>query len=203
MTAVAFQDAKPQMSEHAFRDVKIRPRPAPSSTKPALRLRRQGARPPYAHRGRAAPPDAAARVEPGEHGEAVIAAVLARLKEHGYLDDKSFAETYARLRQENEKLGAAPRASGPAAERRKLRPDRRNPRRPLRPDKRGSPGPRVPGTQAHPQAGERRKRQPASCAAWSRPAFQPASSTKSSASGTCPTRALAALDNLSEEPHEE
>jgi regulatory protein len=46
------------------------------------------------------------RVEPGAHGESVIAAVLARLKEHGYLDDKSFAETYARLRHENEKLGA-------------------------------------------------------------------------------------------------
>jgi regulatory protein len=48
----------------------------------------------------------ARRVEPGERGEAVIAAVLARLKEERYLDDQSFAETYARLRQENEKLGA-------------------------------------------------------------------------------------------------
>ncbi|HEY3626920.1 MAG TPA: regulatory protein RecX [Terracidiphilus sp.] len=46
------------------------------------------------------------RVEPGEGGEAVIAAVVARLKEQRYLDDQSFAETYARLRQENEKLGA-------------------------------------------------------------------------------------------------
>jgi regulatory protein len=46
-----------------------------------------------------------ARVEPGPHGESVIAAVVARLKEYGYLDDQSFAETYARLRQENEKLG--------------------------------------------------------------------------------------------------
>jgi len=45
------------------------------------------------------------RVEPGERGEAVIAAVVVRLKEHGYLNDQSFAETYARLRQENEKLG--------------------------------------------------------------------------------------------------
>jgi len=45
------------------------------------------------------------RVEPGERGEAVIAAVVARLKEHGYLDDQSFAEAYARLRQENQKLG--------------------------------------------------------------------------------------------------
>jgi len=46
------------------------------------------------------------RVEPGTRGEAVIAAVVARLKEYGYLNDQSFAETYARLRQENEKLGA-------------------------------------------------------------------------------------------------
>jgi regulatory protein len=45
------------------------------------------------------------RVEPGEPGEAIIAAVLPRLKEYGYLNDAAFAETYARLRQENEKLG--------------------------------------------------------------------------------------------------
>lgn len=45
------------------------------------------------------------RVEPGERGEAVISSVVARLKEYGYLDDAAFAETYARLRQENEKLG--------------------------------------------------------------------------------------------------
>jgi regulatory protein len=45
------------------------------------------------------------RVEPGESGDAVVAAVLARLKEYGYLDDKSYAETFTRLRQENEKLG--------------------------------------------------------------------------------------------------
>jgi regulatory protein len=45
------------------------------------------------------------RVEPGERGEAVIAAVVARLHEYGYLNDAAFAETYARLRQENEKLG--------------------------------------------------------------------------------------------------
>jgi regulatory protein len=46
------------------------------------------------------------RVEPGERGEAVIHTVIARLKEHGYLNDAAFAETYARLRQENEKLGS-------------------------------------------------------------------------------------------------
>ena len=47
-----------------------------------------------------------ARVEPGEHGEAIVAAVVQRLREHGYLDDRAFAEAYTRLRQENEKLGA-------------------------------------------------------------------------------------------------
>lgn len=46
------------------------------------------------------------RVEPGERGDEIVAAVVKRLKEHGYLNDQSFAETYARLRQENEKLGA-------------------------------------------------------------------------------------------------
>jgi len=45
------------------------------------------------------------RVEPGERGEAVIGAVVARLRDHGYLNDAAFAETFARLRQENEKLG--------------------------------------------------------------------------------------------------
>ncbi len=45
------------------------------------------------------------RVEPGERGDAAIAAALARLRQHGYLDDAAFAETYARLRQQNEKLG--------------------------------------------------------------------------------------------------
>lgn len=48
----------------------------------------------------------ARRVESGDCGEAIIAAVLKRLKEYGYLDDAAFAETYARLRQENQKLGA-------------------------------------------------------------------------------------------------
>ena len=45
------------------------------------------------------------RVEPGDRGDAVINAVVARLKEKRYLDDQSYAETYARLRQQNEKLG--------------------------------------------------------------------------------------------------
>jgi len=47
-----------------------------------------------------------ARAEPGARGEAVVRAVVVRLKEHGYLDDASYAETFARLRQENDKLGA-------------------------------------------------------------------------------------------------
>ncbi|HEY1160378.1 MAG TPA: regulatory protein RecX [Terracidiphilus sp.] len=45
------------------------------------------------------------RAEPGERGEVGIAQALARLREHGYLNDAAFAETYTRLRQENEKLG--------------------------------------------------------------------------------------------------
>jgi regulatory protein len=46
------------------------------------------------------------RVEPSERGEQIIAAVVKRLREYGYLDDAAFAETYARLRKENEKFGA-------------------------------------------------------------------------------------------------
>jgi len=46
-----------------------------------------------------------ARAEPGPRGEAAIRAVVAQLKENHYLDDQSYAETYARLRQENEKFG--------------------------------------------------------------------------------------------------
>jgi regulatory protein len=45
------------------------------------------------------------RVEPEETGEAKVEAAVLRLKEYGYLDDVAFAETYARLRQQNEKLG--------------------------------------------------------------------------------------------------
>jgi regulatory protein len=45
------------------------------------------------------------RVEPEPSGDAKVAAALIRLKEYGYLDDASFAETYARLRHENEKFG--------------------------------------------------------------------------------------------------
>jgi len=47
-----------------------------------------------------------ARAEPGERGEAAVRAAIARLKDHGYLNDAAYAETFARLRQENEKLGA-------------------------------------------------------------------------------------------------
>lgn len=45
------------------------------------------------------------RVESGPRGEEFIAAAIARLKEHGYLDDRSYAETFTRLRKENEKFG--------------------------------------------------------------------------------------------------
>jgi len=45
------------------------------------------------------------RVEPGEHGHALIDATISRLKGNGYLDDTAYAEIYARLRQQNEKLG--------------------------------------------------------------------------------------------------
>jgi regulatory protein len=45
------------------------------------------------------------RMEPDGRGEVAIAAVLARLKNYGYLNDTAFAEAYARLRQENQKLG--------------------------------------------------------------------------------------------------
>jgi regulatory protein len=47
-----------------------------------------------------------ARAEQGERGQAAVKAVVARLKDHGYLNDASYAETFVRLRQENEKLGA-------------------------------------------------------------------------------------------------
>jgi regulatory protein len=46
-----------------------------------------------------------AKTEPGERGQAAIRAVLARLRERSYLNDAAYAETFTRLRQENEKLG--------------------------------------------------------------------------------------------------
>ena len=45
------------------------------------------------------------RVEPGESGEAKIDVVIARLKEQRYLNDTSYAASYARLRQENQSFG--------------------------------------------------------------------------------------------------
>jgi regulatory protein len=45
------------------------------------------------------------RVEPGEAGEAKVAAVVARLLDQRYLDDPAFASTYTRLRQENQSFG--------------------------------------------------------------------------------------------------
>ena len=46
------------------------------------------------------------RVEPGPRGDEIIATVVQRLREQRYLDDQSYAETFTRLRQENEKFGA-------------------------------------------------------------------------------------------------
>lgn len=45
------------------------------------------------------------RVEPGETGQAKISAVIARLKDHGYLNDADYAANYAKLRQENASFG--------------------------------------------------------------------------------------------------
>jgi regulatory protein len=45
------------------------------------------------------------RAEPGDRGDAIVAAIVTRLKENGYLDDAAYAEVFARLRQQNEKLG--------------------------------------------------------------------------------------------------
>lgn len=45
------------------------------------------------------------RAEPGEAGQTNIDAVLARLKDHGYVNDTNYATSYARLRQENASFG--------------------------------------------------------------------------------------------------
>jgi regulatory protein len=45
------------------------------------------------------------RVEQGELGESKMVAVLARLADQHYLDDRAFASTYTRLRQENQSFG--------------------------------------------------------------------------------------------------
>jgi regulatory protein len=45
------------------------------------------------------------RVEQGEVGESKMAAVVARLADQHYLDDRAFASTYTRLRQENQSFG--------------------------------------------------------------------------------------------------
>jgi regulatory protein len=47
-----------------------------------------------------------AKVEPGEHGQAIIDRTLARLREYRFLDDQAFADNYTQLRQQNEKHGA-------------------------------------------------------------------------------------------------
>jgi regulatory protein len=45
------------------------------------------------------------RVEQGKVGESKMAAVVARLADQHYLDDRAFASTYTRLRQENQSFG--------------------------------------------------------------------------------------------------
>lgn len=45
------------------------------------------------------------RVEDGESGQAKILSVVARLQEQHYLDDPTYATTYTRMRQENERFG--------------------------------------------------------------------------------------------------
>jgi regulatory protein len=45
------------------------------------------------------------RVEQGEVGESKMAAVVARLADQHYLDDRAFASNYTRLRQENQSFG--------------------------------------------------------------------------------------------------
>jgi regulatory protein len=45
------------------------------------------------------------RVEPGEGGEAALAAVVAKLKKYKFLDDAGYARDYAKLRQENSSFG--------------------------------------------------------------------------------------------------
>jgi regulatory protein len=45
------------------------------------------------------------RVEQGEVGESKMAAVVTRLADQHYLDDRAFASTYTRLRQENQSFG--------------------------------------------------------------------------------------------------
>ena len=45
------------------------------------------------------------RVGDQPHGELLVDVVVARLKMHHYLNDTSYAESYARFRKENEKFG--------------------------------------------------------------------------------------------------
>ena len=45
------------------------------------------------------------RVAAGEAGEAMVEAVVARLKEHGYLNDTAYAAACSTYRKENEKFG--------------------------------------------------------------------------------------------------
>ncbi len=45
------------------------------------------------------------RVGDQPHGDLLVEVVVARLKQHQYLNDTSYAESYSRFRRENEKFG--------------------------------------------------------------------------------------------------
>ncbi len=45
------------------------------------------------------------RVSTQPHAELLVEVVVARLKQHKYLNDSNYAESYTRLRKENEKFG--------------------------------------------------------------------------------------------------
>ena len=57
------------------------------------------------------------RAEPGETGAAHMDAVIAKLKDLGYLSDERFAADFTRLRKENQKVRPPPRPTGPHAKR--------------------------------------------------------------------------------------
>lgn len=142
------------------------------------------------------------RVEPGRRGDEVIMTVVARLKEQRYLDDRSYAETYARLRKENEKFG------------------QRRVRQSLR--QKGVPAPLVEKTVAESYAGTNeeklareyleRKRigKPADAKQTARvmrrlvaAGFSTGVIYKILRQWNVPDESLSALDNLADEPHEE
>jgi regulatory protein len=81
------KSAKPPMNEDALYEYAVKALGRHMRTEPELRRLMQ------------------TRVEAGDRGDEAMRAVIARLREYGYLNDAAYAETYARLRQENEKFG--------------------------------------------------------------------------------------------------